>query len=66
MTFVNILQYLCYGSLILLSLLPLQITYEILLLRHDTLIPPVIHRLYLCVELSLLLVKHAYKILIDV
>jgi len=36
--------------------------YKILLLRHDTLIPLVIHGLYLCMEVSLLLVKHAEKI----
>jgi len=34
---------------------------KILLLWHDTLIPLVIRPLYLCVELSLLLVKHALK-----
>ena len=56
---VNILQYLLYRSLRLISLLSLQLTYKILLLRYNTLIPPVIHRLYLSVELSLLLVKHA-------
>ena len=50
------------SSLRLVSLLSLQLMYKILLLQHDTLIPLVILALYLCVELSLLLVKRDKKI----
>lgn len=58
-TSVNILEYLLYHTLRLVSLLLLQPMYKILLLRHDNLIPLVTHRLYLYVKLSLVLVKQA-------
>jgi hypothetical protein len=58
-TFGKILQYLLYHSMRLVSLLLLQLVYKILLLWHDNLIPLVTHGLYLCVELSLVLVKQA-------
>jgi hypothetical protein len=60
-TFLNILQYLVYRSLRLVLLLSLQLMYKIILLQHASLIPLVIHGLYLCVELSLFCKNTALK-----
>jgi hypothetical protein len=56
-TSVNILLFFCI-AVSGWTLFPLQLMYKIIL-SHDILITPAIHGLYLCVELSLLLVQHA-------
>jgi hypothetical protein len=48
-TFDSILQFRLYSSFNMVT----QLVYKILFLTHDTLDLPVIHDLYLCVELCL-------------